>query len=402
MRGCFSRVWISEEWNFGITNHTTIKMFGIFLRASSLSAPGFFLLMGIGAVFLHNARKRLWGPSKILRYFFIRGAILIVLSLTLFNYFFFNPQDGMRIGLGVLFPLGMDLLLCGCLIVVYEKFCTTRFRRIVGNISILLIAFIIYCITEFVVHWARKFPDSTEFHPLIRLTILTGRTGILFAHYTFLPWLVPCLWGVFFGLTCKSFRGRKAAVVNLFISFALFCIYLLIHHFRSYGTLYPASVEIPLFDNPVIDFLYNTKYPPSLAFLTLMLGINHLLLSIAFIFPISTNRQNAPEDITSNLNGSRDLTVLKYCKLSLLLLYRIVFNMLLAFGKSALFFYVLHFFGYMVISAIVHAIPRYKDGTGIGGFWPWWFLGVLCYWPVCSKFERFKHSKPVDSVWRFF
>lgn len=55
---------------------------------STVAAGGFFMMMGVGMVFLFYARlKEGWSQEKICLYFLKRGALLIFIQLTLLQWF---------------------------------------------------------------------------------------------------------------------------------------------------------------------------------------------------------------------------------------------------------------------------------------------------------------------------
>jgi hypothetical protein len=112
-----------------------------------------------------------------------------------------------------------------------------------------------------------------------------------------------------------------------------------------------------------ISFLNVTKYPPSLAFVLLTLGLNGLIL---FSF-------------------MKYETGLKKCVKPLVI-----------FGQTALFFYVVHLFLYAFMG---FAFPM---GTDYGWLYLTWLAGLLILYPLCVSYKRFKEKKPPDSVWRFF
>ena len=81
-------------------------------------APGFFFLMGIGMMlFTHSRRKKGWTEWQILRHFLIRGSFLILLQLTLINFFWrLGPFGFPSLYIGVLIALGGGMILCSFLL----------------------------------------------------------------------------------------------------------------------------------------------------------------------------------------------------------------------------------------------------------------------------------------------
>ena len=109
----------------------------------------------------------------------------------------------------------------------------------------------------------------------------------------------------------------------------------------------------------LIGFLNLTKYPPSLDFLLVTLGINLMLVS-----PLARVRTRA------------------------------IAEPLEVFGRSPLFFYLLHLY---VFGALSWAFPH---GTSWPVMYAVWAVAVAAMYPACRWYAGFKTRRPVDSVWR--
>jgi len=113
-------------------------------------------------------------------------------------------------------------------------------------------------------------------------------------------------------------------------------------------------------------FFELSKYPPSLTFLAFTLGTNFLLL---YIF----------HQLVNVLHNT------------------LIANILLAFGRSSLFFYMMHFLALPLVSL------AFPDGVPDGRWIPLlWFILLVCLYPWCQKFYEFKSKKDVNSLWRLF
>ena len=112
--------------------------------------------------------------------------------------------------------------------------------------------------------------------------------------------------------------------------------------------------------------LIGTKYPPSIAFLLLTLGVNTLLLGLLAYLGRS------PDGLGS------------------------LAWPLLVLGRVPLFFYVLHLWLY---TAVGLAIP---GDTSLLVMYPIWIGGVALLLPACVRYDRFKCGRPADSYWRLF
>ncbi|KAK4681213.1 hypothetical protein QC764_105510 [Podospora pseudoanserina] len=138
------------------------------------------------------------------------------------------------------------------------------------------------------------------------------------------------------------------------------------------GDQYLASVK---------SFFYLTKYPPDVAFWAFTMAGNHLLLALFGALP--------------PLFASK------------------VFHVLLVYGTSALFFYIVHILMLGALSLPVIALigrevsdPFTKQPVrGVdqlwGFFFSWGMLLAILY-PLCRWYGGFKKAKGPDSIWRFF
>ena len=112
-----------------------------------------------------------------------------------------------------------------------------------------------------------------------------------------------------------------------------------------------------------MDVLNPVKYPPSITFTLLMVGIDlivlWLLARVAEVWPWVL----------------RPLEVL---------------------GRAPLFFYILHPFLY---AGIGHLLT--PQGTSILLTYPFWLLGVLILFPATLWYGHFKRRQPTGSILRF-
>jgi hypothetical protein len=44
----------------------------------------------------------------------------------------------------------------------------------------------------------------------------------------------------------------------------------------------------------------------------------------------------------------------------------------------------------------------FPDGTGIPAMYPYWFLGLVILYSFCLAYGRFKETRSLNSIWRFF
>jgi uncharacterized membrane protein len=315
-------------------------------------APGFFFLLGLSIVFFAESRRRLgWTDGRIRRYFLWRGLILIVLQQFVENIaWLLGPAKEIRPGstgslwiyLGVLYALGLSMIICGWL---------PRLRpAILGGAGLAAIL-----MTQFLTPGAESV--SRLYHPLLRATLIPGQTGFFGVKYPVIPWLGVALLGMALGRMMARDPRRAYRQAFLFGAGAL----VLFPIVRSIG--WPVGDFHPPAGSGWIAFLNLTKYPPSLAFLLVTLGIDLFLLAFLSLNEEILKRWGKP---------------------------------LLVFGRTALFFYIVHLYVYGLTGL---AFPK---GFPMGWMYLFWLGGLVLLYFACSWYARFKARKSPDSVWRMF
>ena len=113
-----------------------------------------------------------------------------------------------------------------------------------------------------------------------------------------------------------------------------------------------------------MQWLFVSKYPPSLSFMSLELGV--MFLCLAFLMVIETN-------VTVRKNGP-----------------------LLVFGQTALFFYLVH-------RLVLESIAHWFDYRGFGGLEETYITAtvmLVVLYPLCLWYRKVKQSHP-QSLLRF-
>lgn len=338
-----------EMWSGNFPTYTDALTF--FTRAiTHLAAPGFFLLMGAGMMLFASARTKLgWTRGSIVRHFFTRGAILILLQLLVENPAWIWGTGGpltfmdVPIYLGVLYGLGGAMILSALLL--WSE------TRVLLSISILLLAG-----TEVAV---RSFTGTLlNMTPLAQMLLLPGNTPQFSVLYPVLPWLGVTTLGMAFGKWFVE-NPENAYRRALYLGAAFLVVYVPLRTLNGFGNI-RAQVGTGW-----IAFLNNVKYPPSITFLLLALGID---LALLFVF------------------ARRTLSLLTHALSPLMVL-----------GATPLFFYLAHLYLYGFIGRTF-----FPEGTGIPAMYPWWVAGLAILYPLCWVYRRFKNSQPPGSIARFF
>ena len=323
-------------------------------------APGFFFLMGIGMMFFADARRNAgWEEGRITCALVIRGLLLIFLQLVVENPAWMvgdlsvrpdaavtrggpmpgGGSEGM-IYLGVLFSLGGAMIFWAFM------------RRVPSWLIAVTSVAAILC-----TQCAIPGPDRTQavYSPLIRALLIPGHSNMIEVLYPVVPWLGVTGLGLLFGRLLQR-HGHRAARVALWTSLGFLTLFVMIRVAGGFGNLN----DVPA---GWMGFLNVVKYPPSLDFLTVTLGINLLLMA-------SCSR------IEPHLHSP--------------------YHPLVLFGRTALFFYLVHLWVYGLLGLL------FRAGSGLATMYAFWLLGLAILYPLCYRYDHFKRRKPTDSICRFF
>ena len=320
----------SETWNSSIPNYGSYAVF--FTRwISNICAPGFALLMGMSMSFSLSKNSNDFDKWPKAYFFIKRGVVLIILQqlidlpLLLFNIDNLDALPPFRGG--VLYALGASLIFSSLFIKVKPSF------QIFFGISILLIN---YFITSTLLTEA----SSNTFSNLL---FVPGSNNWVNVNYPALPWI---------GTTMIGLGIRKVNFLNAGLIFLLIFILL---RFINYGDYSHKNID------GIINYLAVIKYPPSIVFVILNMGI----LSLLFWMISKFEKNN-------------------------------FFKPLIVFGQSSLFFYFAHIYTFIVMSKFVpHSFPLIN-------MYLLWLIGLLILFPICKYYLKLKSQRSKTSFWRYF
>jgi uncharacterized membrane protein len=307
------------------------------------AAAGFFFLMGVSMTLYWSNRLEIgWTRAQIRRHFLFRGLVLIALQLLVINRVWELSPDGwgLTIYIGVLTALGAAMLVCTCLVGINSLFA-------VIPAVLLLIATELLCPPMQL--W------TTPFHPLLRILLIPGGTRLLWVNYPLLPWLSLTLLGLAFG---KWLQRDPQRVLRhcLWIGAGALLLFLLLRLGNGFGNIRPRS------SNDWIGFLNVVKYPPSLTYILLTMGFNLVLLGL---FSLIKDRRAWAGDP------------------------------LLIFGRTPLFFYLLHLPLYAAAGYLFA-----PGGTSLTAMLLYWLLGLALLYPPCLGFWSWKRRSSSRSLLR--
>jgi len=219
-------------------------------------APAFLFLAGTSA-YLHG--RKLGSRGALSKFLLVRGAILILLELTViriswtFNFDFRNYMLA-----GVIWVIGW------CMIVLAAAVHLPV--RVAGAIGVAIIA--LHNLIDYA-------PWPEQPHWFLKFLYYGGGIGPLAILYVLVPWVGVMLAGYGFGLVMELPAERRRAIV-LRLGLALTAAFIVLRALDRYGDPHPWRGE-----PGVLRFLATTKYPASLDFLLMTLGPMFILLALA-------------------------------------------------------------------------------------------------------------------------
>ncbi len=342
-----ARVHPFEMWNQPLPAYGSASWF--FTRwLTHLCAPGFFFLMGAGMALLESSRRAQgWDAGRVRRFFLLRGAALIAISYA----FEVVPMALMQnagpgamplspLVLGVLVCLGLSMILAGALMGL-----ATRWWFLFGTVCLLAPNLLL-----------PRMSAEAAGHSLALLLIAPGQSALVASGYPLLPWFGICALGAAFGRLLRKDAERilRAALPAGLLLILLFAA---VRASGGFGNLRLAE------GGTWIAWLTVVKYPPSLAFASLMLGLDLVLLWLL-------------HRARRRLRG--------------------LMQVLIVYGQAPLFFYIAHFYLFGVLSVTLFRQSPAPQWL----LYPCWLLGVALLYEPCRRFGGFKQRQPAESLWR--
>ncbi|MDE5070937.1 MAG: heparan-alpha-glucosaminide N-acetyltransferase domain-containing protein [Trichodesmium sp. St5_bin8] len=320
-----------------------------------ICAPTFIFLAGIGA---YLSLKRGKSKPKLCRFLLLRGLWLVFLDLTVVTFSWsFNLRGNFFVA-GVLWAIGWSMVFLAA--VIYLP------TRTIAAIGILMIV-------------GHNFFDHVQAEQLGNIgwvwTILHERKMLeltsgfrLFILYPLIPWIGVMAVGYAFGTLLEIEKNRRLQLLRK-ISLSMIVTFIIIRVINSYGDPNPWLIQSRFFYT-LLSFLNCHKYPPSLLYLLITLGLAILLLYFL------------------------EKSEIRY------------FKPLIILGQQPLFFYVIHFW-LIHITAILFALSRYGitpfTFSQLGISWKpkafgydlpivylIWLLMTVILYIICERFAKYK------------
>lgn len=323
---------------------TTTPMLFFTRWITHLCAPTFVFLAGTSA-YLSNSKNQDNKTNR--RFFILRGLWLLLLEFTVVNF-------------GIWFDVHFSVLLFQVIAAIGLGFIALGLAINLPAVALGVAGLAIACLHNLL-------PPNV---PLFAVgTIPLGQGTTLVVGYPPLPWIAIMLLGYGFGSYLTAVEDRK----KLFLKTGVICFvaFVVLRVINVYGDPTPWGSQKNTILN-VLSFLNVSKYPPSLLYCLLTLGIMFLLLYLA-----------------EKLAGS-------------------IPRLLAVYGQVPLFYYLLHWY---VVHLTLFAVlfiqgfnthdfvfgfrfgrPEAVSGLSLGGIYLVW-AGVVCaLYPVCLWYSHYKQA----------
>jgi len=325
----------------------------LFRWLSHLCAPVFVFLAGSSlALSISRRVESRVSAWRIDRDLIIRGLVIIGVEVTFIDWMWF--PGGLL--LQVMFAIGSSFLLM------------IGLRRL-PSVLLIVLAPALLLLGEYT--FTGEFGQLSTPRRLLQGVLLDGGYFVfeftdkaLMVAYPTLPWCAIMILGFVFGRWLVDREDHRATAKKLFglgaLSLTLFAVVRGLN-----GSL--GNLGLTRVDDSLVRWLQVSKYPPSLTFIALELGI--MLLILAALFRIDHVRK-------AEVNR---------------------FNPVLVFGQTAFFFYVAHIF---LLETAAQQMGLYMAGT-LREATIAVLVALVVLYPACLLYRRVK-SKYSRSLLRYF
>ncbi|MCR9248654.1 MAG: heparan-alpha-glucosaminide N-acetyltransferase domain-containing protein [bacterium] len=319
-----------------------------------LCAPTFVLLAGVSiALSATNASARGMSHGRFDRHIVLRGAVIVLLELTVISAVWRYAEGQGAWGLTPIYPLVLWAIGGSMMLMPLV-------RRLPAAV-LLAISGSLMLWSELTPSARFSDPDSLFMTTFLRGGLWSAETPPTFppdviCFYPLLTWLPVMLVGVVLGR--RLVAGRLTPRFLFAIGAAAIVTFVALRFFNEFG-----NQELPRRSNDLLEWLRCSKYPPSLTFLGLELGLAFWLLAL-----------------------------LMRCEPWLARLPR--FEPVATLGRTPLFYYLLHL---PMIGALmwIGLLPGRHEGNAATSLYGTLAVALAC-WPCCLAYgwykQRYRHA----------
>lgn len=261
-----SRDFFALSWVYYAPTDLALTNMEVFLTRwiTHFAAPTFMFLAGIGLFFASGRRSK----NELASLAISRGFWLIFLELTLVGFFWsFNGEFMTHPKVAVLFAIGVSMISVGLLIYLPKPL-----------IAVIAVGMLLG-------HNALDTIQPEQFGDYAWAWMLLHSPGNFFIGdievrvvYPFIPWIGVMALGYLFGPITKMPRAQRKKIFMMSgLSFVVFG--LVLRYFNVYGDATLWGVEDSL-ELTIMSFMNFTKYPPSLIYLSVLIGMAMVIMSL--------------------------------------------------------------------------------------------------------------------------
>jgi uncharacterized membrane protein len=302
-----------------------------------LCAPTFIFLAGAAlAMSVERSVAKGVGSWEIDKNILVRGAVICLLDLTIVSL------GSGYLNIGVLVAIGLSFM------------CMAGLRRL-SSAALLSLAIGWMVLGEWITGWFWDPPGSPS--PLAAFFVATSGGTFVVQKYSFVPWLAIMMVGWVTGRYFLQYQAGQRSIrtrnILLVVGLVSLGVFLAVRGAQGYGDMF-----LPRMDGSWQQWLHVSKYPPSLTYYALELGILFVCLwFLALIEPKIGVRPNGP---------------------------------FLVFGQTAMFFYLVH-------RLILEVPATYFGLRGAGDLTTTYvvaFVLLLLLYPACRWYRALKAAHP--------
>lgn len=309
-----------------------------------LCAPTFVFLAGASlAIAVENRRAKGDTPRAIDRYILVRGALIVA-----FELFWMSPVmlDPGRVLLQVLYAIGASLM------------CMALLRRL-SDRALVAIGLGIIAFGELGIGLLASMHAEHAVPAAMLLVAGIFSKGAFIVAYPLVPWLAMMILGWVLGRRLLAWRAEgideeRAPRVLAAFGVAALVTFVVLRGVDGYG-----NMLLHRDDGSLVQWLHVSKYPPSITFTGLELGIASLALAALFVVTRTRPEAGGP---------------------------------LRVFGQVALFYYLLHIHA-MHVAAWALGI---KDKLGLVSSYVGAAAVLVVLYPVCRAYRGYKAAHPTS------
>jgi uncharacterized membrane protein len=324
-------------------------------------APAFVFLAGISAYLmgLHKSKPDL--GIFLIR----RGIWLVIVELVIVTFgWTFNPFYNVFI-LQVIWAIGISMIILGLLVRISSEF-------------ILVLGLLIICFHNLLDYSEiiRKgnvgiFWDLAHYGKFMPVHLFANHIALIV--YPFIPWTGIMMTGYGIGsLFTDQFSTGFRRKILLSCGFGILILFIVIRFVNLYGDPVGWSTQKNILFS-IFSFVNLTKYPPSLDYILMTIGVSMILLGVL------------------ERNGEKRYSFIRI------------------FGRVPFFYYVVHLYLIHIIVVIFFFASHYTEkdiipklspfmfrpdnfGFGLGVVYLIWISVILILFPLCKWYDSYKSS----------